>query len=325
MTLPPSVACLFPGQGSQVVGMGRDLCEAFPAAAAVFEEADDSLGTSLRRLCFEGPADALALTEHAQPAILAASVAAFRVLRDDAGVVPAVLAGHSLGEWSALVAGDALAFADAVRGVRERGRLMQQAVPAGTGAMAAVMGLSGDDVTALCVTAAQGEIVGPANFNGAGQTVVAGDAAAVDRLVALVVERKGKAKRLAVSAPFHCGLMAPAAVALASWLAGISLRSPSIPVVSSVEARPVGDADDVRRLLVAQVTGPVRWQETMHAVAAHGVGLALEVGPGRVLAGLWRREVPALRCLGVAVPADVSAVREAIRETKLAGASEAVG
>jgi len=309
----PSVACLFPGQGSQVVGMGRDLCEAFPAAAATFEEADDSLGIALRRLCFDGPAETLALTEHAQPAILTASVAAFRVLRAETGVAPAVLAGHSLGEWSALVAGGALDFADAVRGVRERGRLMQEAVPAGTGAMAAVMGLSGDDVGALCATAAAGEVIGPANFNGAGQTVVAGATAAVDRLVALVAQHGGKAKRLAVSAPFHCALMQPAAAALASWLAGVALRAPTRPVVTSVEARLVADADDVRRLLVAQVVAPVRWQETMHAVAAHDVGLALEVGPGRVLAGLLKREVPAIRCLGVAGPADVGAVRDALQ------------
>jgi len=303
--------------------MGRDLCAAFPAAAATFEEADDSLGTALRGLCFEGPAETLALTEHAQPAILTASVAAFRVLCAEAGVAPAVLAGHSLGEWSALVAGGAIDFADAVRGVRERGRLMQQAVPAGEGAMAAVMGLSGDDVSRLCQTAAAGDVVGPANFNGAGQTVVAGTAAAVDRLVALVAEHGGKAKRLAVSAPFHCALMQPAATALATWLDGVALRAPTTPIVSSVEARPVTDADDVRRLLIAQVTAPVRWQETMRAVAARDVGLALEVGPGRVLAGLWKREMPAIRCLGVAGPADLLAVRQALEGATSAAAEAA--
>ena len=313
MTLA-SVACLFPGQGSQVVGMGRDLCEAFPAAAVTFEEADDSLGVSLARLCFEGPSEELALTEHAQPAILTVSVAAFRVLRDETGLEPAVLAGHSLGEWSALVAGGAIAFADAVRGVRERGRLMQQAVPPGVGAMAAVMGMSSDDVTALCARAAEDDVLGPANWNGAGQTVVAGSAAAVERLVALAPSHGGKAKRLPVSAPFHCALMAPAAAELACWLADTTLRSPAWPVVTSVEARPVRDGDDVRRLLIAQVTAPVRWQETMHATAVHDVGLALEVGPGRVLAGLWRREMPGLRCLGVAGPADVVAVRQALED-----------
>jgi [acyl-carrier-protein] S-malonyltransferase len=189
---------------------------------------------------------------------------------------------------------------------------MQRAVPAGVGAMAAVMGLSSDDVAALCATAAEDEVLGPANLNGAGQTVVAGSAAAVDRLVALAASRGGKAKRLPVSAPFHCALMEPAAAGLAAWLADMPLGAPAWPVVTSVEARAVGHADDVRRLLVAQVTAPVRWQETMHAVADHDVGLALEVGPGRVLAGLLRREVPALRCLGVAGPADVVAVRQAL-------------
>jgi [acyl-carrier-protein] S-malonyltransferase len=307
-----SVACLFPGQGSQVVGMGRDLCEAFPVAAATFEEADDSLGASLGRLCFDGPPEALSLTEHAQPAILTASVAAFRVLHGSTGLEPAVLAGHSLGEWSALVVSGAIAFADAVRGVRERGRLMQRAVPAGVGAMAAVMGLESDDVGVLCAIAAEDDVLGPANLNGAGQTVVAGGVAAVERLVALAASRGGKARRLPVSAPFHCALMAPAADGLAAWLADTTLHAPAWPIVTSVEARQVTGVDDVRRLLVAQVTAPVRWQETMHAVAAHDVGLALEVGPGRVLAGLLRREVPALRCLGVSGPADVEAVRQAL-------------
>jgi [acyl-carrier-protein] S-malonyltransferase len=259
--------------------------------------------------------ETLALTEYAHPAILTASVAAFRVLRDETGMVPVVLAGHSLGEWSALVAGGAIDFADAVRGVRERGRLMQQAVPAGTGAMAAVMGLAGEEVTALCDIAAADEIVGPANLNGAGQTVVAGTVNAVDRLVALVAARGGKAKRLSVSAPFHCALMQPAATALASWLERVPLRTPATPIVTSVEARVIDDAEDIRRLLVAQVTAPVRWQETMHAVAGHAVDLALEVGPGRVLAGLLRREVAAIRCLGVAGPADVGAVRQAMEGT----------
>jgi [acyl-carrier-protein] S-malonyltransferase len=292
--MPPSFVWLFPGQGSQRVGMGRDLAEAFPVARRTFAEADDRLGFPLSRLCFDGPEAELQLTEHAQPAILTASVAAQRVLVALGAPAPVALAGHSLGEWSALVAAGVLGFSDAVAGVRERGRLMQEAVPAGAGAMAAVMGLDLEAVEALCAEAAAGEVCSPANLNGGGQVVVAGHTAAVERLCALVGARKGRAQRLAVSAPFHCALMAPAAAGLERWLSGVALAPPGLPVWTSVEARPIRDADDVRRLLVRQVTAPVRWEDTVRGIAGTGATLALEVGPGRTLTGLLRRVAPAL-------------------------------
>jgi len=307
-----SAVGLFPGQGSQRVGMGADLARDFPVARRTFEEADEALGLALSRLCFEGPEDALRLTEHAQPAILAASVAAFRVLRETAGFAPVAVAGHSLGEWSALVAADAVGFADAVRAVRERGRLMQEAVPVGAGAMAAVLGLDADVVAALCREAAGGEVVAPANENGGGQVVVAGHAAAVDRLVALASARGGRAQRLAVSAPFHCALMAPAAAGLETFLAGIAFVSPRIPVVTSVEARVVSSAAELPSLLVRQVTAPVRWEATVRALARLGPAVALEVGPGRVLTGLLRRIEPGIRGLPAGDGAGIAAAREAL-------------
>jgi len=288
--------------------MGRDLVAAFPVARRTFEEADDRLGTPLSRLCFEGPEETLRLTEHAQPAILTASIAAYRVLREVADVGPAALAGHSLGEWSALVAADALDLGDAVVGVRERGRLMQAAVPDGEGAMAAVVGLGADTVAALCAEAASGEVVVPANLNGGGQIVVAGHAAAVGRLVALANGRRARARLLPVSAPFHCPLMEPAAAGLARHLAGIRFRDPAVPVVTSVEARPVRSAAEIAGLLVRQVTAAVRWEETVGVLAGLGATLALETGPGRVLTGLITRIAPQV----AALPAgDVDAITRA--------------
>jgi [acyl-carrier-protein] S-malonyltransferase len=304
--------CLFPGQGSQRVGMGADLAEAFAVARATFAEADDALGTRLSRLCFEGPEDELRLTEHAQPAILVASVAAFRVLRETAGLAPVAVGGHSLGEWSALVASGALDFADAVRGVRERGRLMQAAVPVGVGAMAAVLGLDADTVAALCTEAAEGEVLAPANLNGGGQTVVAGHAGAVDRLIALAGERGGRAQRLAVSAPFHCALMKPAAAGLERFLGGVRFAEPAFPVVSSVDARPVAGAAELPGLLVRQLTAPVRWEETVRAVVRYGASVALEVGPGRVLTGLLRRIEPSLRGVPAGDADGMAKAREAL-------------
>ena len=295
--MPAVAACVFPGQGSQRVGMARDLVETFPVARRTFEEADACLGSALSRLCFEGPEETLRLTENAQPALLTASVAAYRVLAETVGLAPAALAGHSLGEWSALVAADALDLRDAVVGVRERGRLMQAAVPPGEGAMAAVLGLDADTVAALCRDAAEGEVVVPANLNGGGQVVVAGHSRAVGRLVALAGARKARAQLLAVSAPFHCPLMVPAADGLARHLAGVTFREPRVPVVTSVDARPVRGAAELRELLVRQVTAPVRWEETVHAVAALGATITLEVGPGRVLSGLVKRIAPALATL----------------------------
>jgi [acyl-carrier-protein] S-malonyltransferase len=293
--------------------MGADLAADFAIARRTFEEADESLAFGLSRLCFDGPAETLALTEHAQPAILATSVTVFRVLRETTGIVPRVVAGHSLGEWSALVVAGALDFADAVRGVRERGRLMQAAVPRGVGAMAAVMGLDVAAVTALCAEAAGSEVLSPANLNGAGQVVVAGHATAVDRLVRLAADRQARALRLDVSAPFHCALMAPAADGVARFLAGVALHNPSLPVVTSVAARPVRDRADIAALLVEQVTAPVRWEETMAALHTFEPARALEVGPGRVLTGLARRLWPELPCQPVGGAASVAKAAEAAR------------
>ena len=292
--------------------MGRELAETFPVARRTFEEADDALGLGLARLCAEGPASELTRTELAQPAILAVSIAAWRVLRATTKVAPAALAGHSLGEWSALVAADAIDLATAVRGVRERGRLMQEAVPLGEGTMAAVIGLGGDEVAALCAEAADGQVLVPANLNGAGQVVVAGHTAAVDRLLARAKASRVRAIKLDVSAPFHCSLMAPAAEGLARVLDGATIRDPAVPVVTSVEARPVRGAADVRALLVAQLTAPVRWEATIDALDAYAPALALEPGPGAVLTGLLKRLRPALPCIAVGDPAGVDAARGAL-------------
>jgi [acyl-carrier-protein] S-malonyltransferase len=307
-----AAVCMFPGQGSQRVGMGRDLADAFPVARRCFEEAEDRLGFPLSRLCFEGPEEELRLTENAQPAILAASVAAYRVLTETAGLRPRALCGHSLGEWSALVAAGAIELGDAVAGVRERGRLMQEAVPPGEGAMAAVHGLGAEAVAALCSEAAGGDVLAPANFNGGGQVVVAGHARAVERLLPLVAAHKGRAQRLPVSAPFHCALMASAAAGLARHLDGVSFREPALPVVTSVEARPVAGPTELRALLVRQVTAPVRWEATVRAVVALGVDLALETGPGRVLTGLLRRIAPSLRAVAAGDMAGIARAREAL-------------
>jgi len=304
--------CLFPGQGSQRAGMARDLAAEFPVARRTFEEADERLGTALSRLCFEGPEEVLRLTEHAQPAILAASVAAYRVLAGLTGLRPAAVAGHSLGEWAALVAAGSLDFGDAIVGVRERGRLMQEAVRPGEGAMAAIFGLEAEAVAALCVQAAEEDVLVPANLNGAGQVVVAGHARAVDRLLACAAERGARAQLLPVSAPFHCALMAPAAAGLAQHLGAVRFREPTVPVFTSVEARPVRDAGELPDLLVRQVTSPVRWEATVRALAARGATLALETGPGRVLTGLVKRIVPALAVLPAGDVAGIARAREVL-------------
>ena len=297
-----SVAFVFPGQGSQKVGMGKALAEAFPEARAVFAEADAALGFSLSRLCFEGPEAELQLTANTQPAILAASVAAWRVLEARGGR-PDWVAGHSLGEYSALVAARALELKDAVVAVRRRGQYMQEAVPAGEGAMAAILGLELPAVEQACREAARGQVVSPANINGPGQVVVAGHAAAVDRAVeACKAAGATRAVRLAVSAPFHCALMAPAQTRLAADLARVPFRDAAVPVVNNADARAVRTAGECRDGLVRQVSAPVRWQEGVERLAREGVTIFVEVGPGTVLSGLVRRIVKGAKVVHVEDP-----------------------
>ena len=299
-----AVALLFPGQGSQAAGMGKALAQQFPVAAHTFAEADEALGMSLSTLCFEGPDDDLKLTTNAQPAIVTTSIAALRVLQQETGVRPTVVAGHSLGEYSALVAAGALTLTNAVRVVRERGRLMQEAVPVGVGAMAAIFNLSSDEVFQVCTEAAQGEVVSPANLNGGGQIVVAGHANAVRRAVAVAKARGAKrAVELAVSAPFHCALMVPAAEGLARVLAAVPVNPLAIPVIANVTAERNQDPLRVKDLLVQQVTAPVRWEESMAKLKSLGCEAVIEVGPGKVLAGLLKRIVPDLPCFSVSDPA----------------------
>jgi [acyl-carrier-protein] S-malonyltransferase len=293
------VAFIFPGQGSQAVGMGRNLYERFPEARAVFDAVDDALGEKLSRLCFEGPDGALKLTANTQPAILAVSVAAHAVFATRAPG-PALLAGHSLGEYSALVAGGALPLLDAARAVRARGMFMQEAVPAGTGAMAAVLKLEPSKVKQVCDAAARGEIVSPANYNSPEQTVIAGHATAVERASAMLKEAGAKrVVPLAVSAPFHCALMEPVKPRLRELLEKISVSAPGAPVVANVDARPNSDPARVVSLLVDQVSAPVRWMECVQAMQAAGVTRVVELGPGKVLSSLVRQISKELETLNV--------------------------
>lgn len=304
------LAFLFPGQGSQEPGMGKALAEAFPAARRVFEAADDALGEPLSRLCFEGPAEALAQTANTQPAILTCSVAAWTVVQDELGLRPAVCLGHSLGEFSALVAAGALGFVDAVRLVRLRGQAMQEAVPPGVGAMAAIMGASAETVEQWCEESrAEGEIVSPANENGAGQIVVAGHATAIDRLIARAKDGKAKAMRLNVSAPFHCALMQPAAERLAVALAEVDVAPLRVPVIANVDAQANTDAQRVRDLLVRQITGRVRWEASVRNAVHMGVRRGLELGHGKVLANLIKRIDKSLVVTSVGSPGDLDVLK----------------
>jgi len=300
-----TIAFLFPGQGSQSVGMGKELAERYPIARQTFEEADAALGYALSALCFEGPEDKLKMTEVTQPAILTVSVAALRVLRQQ-GVEPGFVAGHSLGEYSAHVAAGTLEFTEAVRIVRNRGRYMQEAVPAGQGAMAAVLGLSLEEIEAACREAAQGEVVAPANINSPGQVVISGHAAAVERAAEGVKQRGAKrAVMLPVSAPFHCALMQPAQDRLALDLKAATFHRMSLPLVTNVDAEVIDSAEKAREALVRQVTGAVEWEKSMRALIEAGVETFVEVGPGKVLCGLMRQIDRAKTCWNVEDPASL--------------------
>jgi [acyl-carrier-protein] S-malonyltransferase len=289
------IAFLFPGQGSQSVGMGRAFAQSSAAAAAVWSRADDALGFSLSRLCFEGPEDELALTANTQPAILTASVAAAAAL-SERGISPDLCAGHSLGEYSALVVTGALGFVDAVRLVRKRGEFMQEAVPVGTGAMAALLGLELTAAEQACAEAAQGEVVNVANINSPGQFVIAGHRGAVERAVKVAAALGGKKSvLLPVSAPFHSALMKPAADRLAAELERVGAHAPRVPVARNVDAGLTTAEDDVKPFLVRQVASPVRWTDCLHTLASEGTTAWLEVGPGRVLTGLLKRTVEGAR------------------------------
>ncbi len=309
-----SLAFIFPGQGSQTVGMGRGLADAFPAARLVFEEVDEALGEALTKVIWEGPAETLMLTENAQPGLMAVSLAAMRVLETEAGVDLArdarFVAGHSLGEYSALAAAGALRIGDTARLLRIRGRAMQKAVPVGTGAMAALLGLDFEQAVTVAGEAAEDQVCQAANDNGGGQVVVSGDKAAVERAVEIA---KGKGARrammLPVSAPFHCSLMQPAADAMAAALAGVTVKSPVVPVVANVLAKPIRDPADIVGALVAQVTGTVRWRNSISFMADAGVTRFCEVGAGKVLSGLVKRIAEGAIGVSVGTPDDVAAFK----------------
>ena len=297
----PNFAFLFPGQNSQYAGMGRELAEKFPAARRTFEEADEALGFFISKLCFEGPEEQLKLTEFQQPAICTVSVAALRVLAER-GISPQWVAGHSLGEYAANVAAGALSFTDAVRTVRSRGRFMQEAVPAGKGAMAAVLGMSSEETARACNDAAAEtqKIVAAANFNSPQQTVISGETAAVERAAELCKERGAKrVVMLQVSAPFHCALMQPAQDRLAELLRGLSFAAPKLPVAVNVDAALVTDPDQLRDALIRQVTGAVRWVDSMRLLIALVPAAFVEVGPGKVLSGLMRQIDRGQTCVNV--------------------------
>jgi [acyl-carrier-protein] S-malonyltransferase len=311
------VAFVFPGQGSQYPGMGKELAEKYPAARAVFEEADKALGFSISKVCFEGTEDELKLTANTQPAILTVSVAAFRVLAEK-GIAPDFVAGHSLGEYSALVAAGGMKFADAVRLVRKRGMYMQDAVPAGQGAMAAILGISPAVVQDACKRAAEGEICSAANLNSPEQTVISGHANAVKRAVEIASQSGAKrAVILPVSAPFHSALMMPAQEKLEKDLAAIHFSDPQIPLVTNVDADSIRKGDEARQALVRQVSMPVRWEESMRMLFDEGVGTFIEVGPGRVLTGIMRQIERSVTTLNVEDEKSLNATVEKIVAAKI--------
>lgn len=312
-------AFVFPGQGAQAVGMGRELAEAFPVARTVFEEIDTALGHPLSKLMFEGPEATLTLTENAQPALMAASLAATRVLESEGGFTladrGAFVAGHSLGEYSALAAAGALDLSDAARLLRIRGQTMQQAVPVGMGAMAALMGLELEAVREVAAEASEAGICDTANDNAPGQVVVSGDTAAVERAVELAKARGAKrAVMLSVSAPFHCRLMQPAAEAMQAALAETRIAAPSLPLIANVTASPLSDPEAIRRRLVEQVTQPVRWRESVRYMAESGVTTLVELGQGKVLSGLARRIDRSLAAMSVGTPAEIESAVAALNE-----------
>jgi len=304
------IAFLFPGQGSQAVGMGKELAENYSIARQTFEEADEALGYKLSQLCIEGPEDQLRLTEITQPAILTASVAAWRVVNAN-GLKPRFVAGHSLGEYSAHVAAGTLSFADAVRTVRHRGKYMQDAVPIGVGTMAAILGMEFQKVAAVCRDAAQGEVCEPANINSPEQIVISGHTAAVERATKLADDRGAKrAKVLPVSAPFHCSLMKPAQDRLAADLSAVTFNNPAIRVVCNADAALLEHAEPSRDALIRQVTSAVKWEQSMRVLIAQGVQTFMEVGPGKVLCGLMRQIDRSKTCLNVADEASLQKTLE---------------
>ncbi|HET7890533.1 MAG TPA: ACP S-malonyltransferase [Candidatus Sulfotelmatobacter sp.] len=310
-----TIALLFPGQGSQAVGMGKELAEKYPLARRTFEEADEALGYKLSTICFEGPEDQLRLTEITQPAILTVSVAALRVL-ETRTPKPGFVAGHSLGEYSAHVAAGTFHFAEAVRAVRNRGKYMQDAVPVGVGAMAAILGMSPENVAAVCHDAAQGEVCEPANINSPEQIVISGNTAAVERAAKLADERGAKrAKLLPVSAPFHCSLMKPAQDRLESDLNGLKMQKPVYPVACNVEAELVTDDLRARDTLLRQVTGSVKWDPCIRLLIAQGVQTFVEVGPGKVLCGLMRQIDRSKTCLNVNDDASLTKTLDALAKS----------
>lgn len=313
-----SIAFIFPGQGSQYAGMGKDLAEQFPAAKQVFEKADEALGFALSDLCFNGPAEQLQLTENTQPAILTTSIAVLRAMEAEGFGKPDFVAGHSLGEYTALVAAGSLSLFDAVRTVRARGRYMQEATPVGAGAMAAVLGADLSTVTQACAEASEGQVCSPANINSQNQVVIAGDAEAIDRAVALLKERGAKrAIKLKVSAPFHCALMRPAQDRLAVDLLAITFEDLEIPVVTNVDAKAVTAGNEARDALVRQVSQTVRWLESVEFLIGHGVQSFIEIGPGKVLSGLVRQIDRSVSCVNVEDAVSLRAAREVLLSDKL--------